>query len=133
MGKNEIYKWMKRSLKNKVSITGKMLVIFLISGTLSHADAKAGTALAGGIATPGAHNSVAIGNEAKATVKEAFAIGTGSKSNSLGAYAFGYFAEIGQNSDFAYSMGWYSRIRNGAKHSYAIGHYAEVQENAENA
>lgn len=133
MGKNEIYKWMKRSLKNKVSITGKMLVIFLISGTLSQAGAKEGTALAGGIATPGAQNSVAIGNEAKATAKEAFAIGTGAKSNSLGAYAFGYFAEIGQNSDFAYSMGWYSRIGNGAKHSYAIGHYAEVQENAENA
>ena len=101
MGKNEIYKWMKRSLKNKVSITGKMLVIFLISGTLSHAGAKAGTALAGGIATPTAENSVAIGNEAKATAKEAFAIGTGAESNSLGAYAFGYFAKIGQNSDFA--------------------------------
>ena len=133
MGKNEIYKWMKRSLKNKVSITGKMLVIFLISGTLSQAGAKEGTALAGGIATPTAENSVAIGNEAKASFKEAFAIGTGAKSNSLGAYAFGYFAEIGTNSDFAYSMGWYSRIRNGAKHSYAIGHYAEVQDNAENA
>ena len=133
MGKNEIYKWMKRSLKNKVSITGKMLVIFLISGTLSQAGAKDGTALAGGIATPAAKNSVAIGNEAKATEQEAFAIGTGAKSNSLGAYAFGYFAEIGKNSDFAYSIGWYSRIGNGAKHSYAIGHYAEVQENAENA
>ena len=119
MGKNEIYKWMKRSLKNKVSITGKTLVIFLISGTLSQAGAKDGTALAGGIATPAAKNSVAIG--------------TGAKSNSLGAYAFGYFAEIGKNSDFAYSIGWYSRIGNGAKHSYAIGHYAEVQENAENA
>lgn len=133
MGKNEIYKWMKRSLKNKVSITGKMLVIFLISGTLSQAGAKDGTALAGGIATPAAKNSVAIGNEAKTTEQEAFAIGTGAKSNSLGAYAFGYFAEIGKNSDFAYSIGWYSRIGNGAKHSYAIGHYAEVQENAENA
>lgn len=133
MGKNEIYKWMKRSLKNKVSITGKMLVIFLISGTLSHAGAKAGTALAGGIATPTAENSVAIGNEAKATAKEAFAIGTGAESNSLGAYAFGYFAKIGQNSDFAYSMGWYSKIGTGAKHSYTIGHYAEVQDNAENA
>ena len=133
MGKNEIYKWMKRSLKNKVSITGKMLVIFLVSGTLSQAGSVPGTSLAGGEATPSAENSVAIGNEAKASFKEAFAIGTGAKSNSLGAYAFGYFAEIGQNSDFAYSMGWYSRIRNGAKHSYAIGHYAEVQENAENA
>lgn len=133
MGKNEIYKWMKRSLKNKVSITGKMLVIFLISGTLSHAGAKEGTALAGGIATPTAQNSVAIGNEAKATAKEAFAIGTGAESNSLGAYAFGYFAKIGQNSDFAYSMGWYSKIGTGAKHSYTIGHYAEVQDNAENA
>lgn len=133
MGKNEIYKWMKRSLKNKVSITGKMLVIFLISGTLSQAGAKDGTALAGGIATPTAKNSVAIGNGAKATEKEAFAIGTGAKSNSLGAYAFGYFAEIGQNSDFAYSIGWYSRIGNGAKHSYAIGHYASIQDNAENA
>lgn len=133
MGKNEIYKWMKRSLKNKVSITGKMLVIFLISGTLSQAGAKAGTALAGGIATPTAENSVAIGNEAKATAKEAFAIGTEAKSNSLGAYAFGYFAEIGKNSDFAYSMGWYSKIGNGSKHSYTIGHYAEVQDNAENA
>ena len=124
MGKNEIYKWMKRSLKNKVSITGKMLVIFLISGTLSQA---------GGIATPTAKNSVAIGNEAKATKQEAFAIGTGAKSNSLGAYAFGYFAEIGTNSDFAYAIGWYSRIGNGAKHSYAIGHYASIQDNAENA
>ena len=133
MGKNEIYKWMKRSLKNKVSITGKMLVIFLISGTLSQAGAKAGTALAGGIATPTAENSVAIGNGAKATAKEAFAIGTEAKSNSLGAYAFGYFAEIGKNSDFAYSMGWYSKIGNGSKHSYTIGHYAEVQDNAENA
>ena len=133
MGKNEIYKWMKRSLKNKVSITGKMLVIFLISGTLSQAGAKDGTALAGGIATPTAKNSVAIGNEAKATEQEAFAIGTGAKSNSLGAYAFGYFAEIGTNSDFAYSIGWYSRIGNGAKHSYAIGHYASIQDNAENA
>lgn len=133
MGKNEIYKWMKRSLKNKVSITGKMLVIFLISRTLSQAGAKAGTALAGGIATPTAENSVAIGNEAKATAKEAFAIGTEAKSNSLGAYAFGYFAEIGENSDFAYSMGWYSKIGNGSKHSYTIGHYAEVQDNAENA
>jgi len=133
MGKNEIYKWMKRSLKNKVSITGKMLVIFLISGTLSQAGAKEGTALAGGIATPTAENSVAIGNEAKASFKEAFAIGTGAKSNSLGAYAFGYFAEIGTNSDFAYSIGWYSRIGNGAKHSYAIGHYASIQDNAENS
>ena len=133
MGKNEIYKWMKRSLKNKVSITGKMLVIFLISGTLSQAGAKDGTALAGGIATPTAKNSVAIGNEAKATKQEAFAIGTGAKSNSLGAYAFGYFAEIGTNSDFAYSIGWYSRIGNGAEHSYAIGHYASIQDNAENA
>ena len=133
MGKNEIYNWMKRSLKNKVSITGKMLVIFLISGTLSQAGAKDGTALAGGIATPTAKNSVAIGNEAKATKQEAFAIGTGAKSNSLGAYAFGYFAEIGTNSDFAYSIGWYSRIGNGAKHSYAIGHYASIQDNAENA
>ena len=133
MGKNEIYKWMKRSLKNKVSITGKMLVIFLISGTLSQAGAKAGTALAGGIATPSAENSVAIGNEAKATAKEAFAIGTEAKSNSLGAYAFGYFAEIGKNSDFAYSMGWYSKIGTGSKHSYTLGHYAEVQDNAENA
>ena len=133
MGKNEIYKWMKRSLKNKVSITGKMLVIFLISGTLSQAGAKAGTALAGGIATTSAENSVAIGNEAKATAKEAFAIGTEAKSNSLGAYAFGYFAEIGKNSDFAYAMGWYSKIGTGSKHSYTLGHYAEVQDNAENA
>ncbi len=133
MGKNEIYKWMKRSLKNKVSITGKMLVIFLISGTLSQAGSVPGTSLAGGEPTPSAENSVAIGNGAKATVKEAFAIGTGSKSNSLGSFAFGYFAEIGQNSDFAYSIGWYSRIGNGAKHSYAIGHYASIQDNAENA
>lgn len=133
MGKNEIYKWMKRSLKNKVSITGKMLVIFLISGTLSQAGAVAGAALANGQATPSAENSLAIGNESKASVKEAYAIGTGAKSNSISAFAFGYHSEIGQDSDFAYVLGGNSRVGNRSKHSYAIGHYSEVDDNTENA
>lgn len=133
MGKNEIYKWMKRSLKNKVSITGKMLVIFLISGTLSQAGAVAGAALANGQATTGAENSLAIGNESKASVKEAYAIGTGAKSNSISAFAFGYHSEIGQNSDFAYVLGGNSKVGNRSKHSYAIGHYSEVDDDTENA
>lgn len=133
MGKNEIYKWMKRSLKNKVSITGKMLVIFLISGTLSQAGAVAGAALANGQATPSAENSLAIGNESKASVKEAYAIGTGAKSNSISAFAFGYHSEIGQNSDFAYVLGGNSKVGSRSKHSYAIGHYSEVDDDTENA
>ena len=133
MGKNEIYKWMKRSLKNKVSITGKMLVIFLISGTLSQAGAVAGAALANGQATPIAENSLAIGNESKASVKEAYAIGTGAKSNSISAFAFGYHSEIGQNSDFAYVLGGNSKVGSRSKHSYAIGHYSEVDDDTENA
>lgn len=133
MGKNEIYKWMKRSLKNKVSITGKMLVIFLISGTLSQAGAVAGAALANGQATTGAENSLAIGNESKASVKEAYAIGTGAKSNSISAFAFGYHSEIGQNSDFAYVLGGNSKVGSRSKHSYAIGHYSEVDDDTENA
>jgi len=133
MGKNEIYKWMKRSLKNKVSITGKMLVIFLISGTLSLADAVAGESLAHGEATPGEVNSLAIGNKAKASKKEAYAIGTGAKSNSISAFAFGYHSEIGQDSDFAYVLGGNSKVGNRSKHSYAIGHYSEVDDDTENA
>lgn len=133
MGKNEIYKWMKRSLKNKVSITGKMLVIFLISGTLSLADAVAGESLAHGEATPGEVNSLAIGNKAKASKKEAYAIGTGAKSNSISAFAFGYHSEIGQDSDFAYVLGGNSKVGSRSKHSYAIGHYSEVDDDTENA
>ena len=133
MGKNEIYKWMKRSLKNKVSITGKMLVIFLISGTLSQAGSVAGAALANGQATTSAENSLAIGNESKASVKEAYAIGTGAKSNSISAFAFGYHSEIGQNSDFAYVLGGNSKVGSRSKHSYAIGHYSEVDDDTENA
>ncbi len=133
MGKNEIYKWMKRSLKNKVSITGKMLVIFLISGTLSLADAVAGESLAHGEATPGEVNSLAIGNKAKASKKEAYAIGTGAKSNSISAFAFGYHSKIGQDSDFAYVLGGNSKVGSRSKHSYAIGHYSEVDDDTENA
>ena len=133
MGKNEIYKWMKRSLKNKVSITGKMLVIFLISGTLSQAGSVPGAALADGIATPGAVNSLAIGNKAEATKEEAYAIGSGSKSRSKGAYSVGYRSEIGTESDFAYILGGDSTIGNRSKHSYAIGHYAEIGDDAEHA
>ena len=133
MGKNEIYKWMKRSLKNKVSITGKMLVIFLISGTLSQAGSVEGAALANGIPTPGAVNSLAIGNKAEATKEEAYAIGSGSKSRSKGAYSVGYRSEIGTESDFAYILGGDSTIGNRSKHSYAIGHYAEIGDDAEHA
>ena len=133
MGKNEIYKWMKRSLKNKVSITGKMLVIFLISGTLSQAGSEQGAALANGIPTPGAVNSLAIGNKAEATKEEAYAIGSGSKSKSKGAYSVGYRSEIGTESDFAYILGGDSTIGNRSKHSYAIGHYAEIGNDAEHA
>ncbi len=133
MGKNEIYKWMKRSLKNKVSITGKMLVIFLISGALLQAGAVEGAALANGIPTPGAVNSLAIGNKAEATKEEAYAIGSGSKSRSKGAYSVGYRSEIGTESDFAYILGGDSTIGNRSKHSYAIGHYAEIGDDAEHA
>ncbi|WP_156286022.1 OmpA family protein [Oceanivirga salmonicida] len=119
MGINEKMRWVKKSLKNKRSITIGLMISFLISGHLGFGREKE-------FKTPGAKANgkatVAIGKRANASFEKAHAFGTDAKASGEKSYAIGVESEATELGSHTFG---FKTVSNGHS-AFAIGNHAKA-------